>query len=202
MSGVPILVEAAALPVLVVGGGPVAARKAGIFAGAGAAVRVVAVEASPALRALAAAGAVALDERAYASEDVGDAVLVVAATSDRAVNARVASDARAAGRLVNVVDAPDTGTFATMATHRAGGLAVGVTAGGVPGAAARIRDAIARRYDDRYASALERLAAMRRAMLERGEDAAWRALAADAIDADFCDVVEQGTLNARLDPWR
>jgi siroheme synthase-like protein len=202
VSGLPILVEVAGLTVLVVGGGAVATRKARAFARAGATVRVIARAASPDMRALADAGSVVLDERDYAPADVGDAVLVVAATEERAVNARVAEDARAAGRLVNVADAPATGSFATMATHHAGHLAIGVSAGGVPGAAARIRDAIAVRFDDRYARTLERLAALRRALLDRGEGEAWRALSDEAFDDAFCDAVEQGTIDARVGTWR
>ncbi|HTK47472.1 MAG TPA: NAD(P)-dependent oxidoreductase [Gemmatimonadaceae bacterium] len=198
----PILVEGSGLPVLVVGGGPVAVRKAAAFARAGASVRVIARAASPQMRALAEASSVALDEREYASSDVGDAVLVVAATADRTVNARVADDARAAGRLVNVADAPATGSFATMATHHAGHLAIGVSAGGVPGAAARIRDAIANRFDDRYARALERIATLRRTLLDRGDGDVWRAVADAALDDAFCDAVEQGTIDARVSAWR
>jgi siroheme synthase-like protein len=200
VSGFPLLVEGAALPVLVVGGGPVAVRKAHMLAASGALVRVVARSATPEMRALAEAGRVALDERPYETPDIGDAVLVVAATNDRATNATVADDARRLHRLVNVADAPDTGTFANMATHRAGHLVVGVSAGGVPGAAARI--AIARRFDSRYAAALELLGALRRSHLARGEGGAWRALSSSAVDEQFCDSVEQGTLDDRVATWR
>jgi siroheme synthase-like protein len=202
VSGVPLLVEGAALPVLVVGGGPVALRKASTLAASGAVVRVIARSATPEMRALADAGRVVLDERAYETADVGDAVLVVAATNDRATNAAVAADARRLHRLVNVADAPETGTFANMATHRAGHLVVGVSAGGVPGAAARIRDAIAARFDSRYAAALELLGALRRSHLARGEGSNWRALSSKAVDERFCDSVEQGTLDDRVSTWR
>ena len=202
MSGVPILVEGAALRVLVVGGGAVAVRKAAAFVAAGASVRIVALEPSPAMRELARATGVALVERAYERGDIGDALLVIAATNDRTTNAAVAGDARAAARLVNVADAPDEGSFATMATHRAGALVVGVTAGGVPGAAARVRDAIARRFDERYAGALSALATLRRSLLDRGATAEWRALAADVIDDEFIDTVESGTFDARVSAWR
>ena len=202
MSGFPLLVEGAALPVLVVGGGPVAVRKANALAASGAKVRVVARAATPEMRALADAGRVVLDERSYESQDIGDAVLVVAATNDRATNAAVADDARRLHRLVNVADAPETGTFANMATHRAGHLVVGVSAGGVPGAAARIRDAIAARFDSRYAAALELLGALRRKHLARGEGGTWRALSSSAMDERFCDSVEQGTLDDRVSTWR
>jgi siroheme synthase (precorrin-2 oxidase/ferrochelatase) len=47
VSGFPLLVEGAALPVLVVGGGPVAVRKANALAASGAKVRVVARAATP-----------------------------------------------------------------------------------------------------------------------------------------------------------
>lgn len=202
MSGVPILLEGSALTVLVVGGGAVAVRKAAAFAAAGAAVRVVARAPSAAMRALAEGGGVVLQVRAYARDDIGDAALVIAATNDRATNAEVADDAHASSRLVNVADAPETGSFATMATHRAGGLVVGVSAGGVPGAAARVRDAIAGRFDARYATALAGLAALRRSLLERGASAEWREIAAQAFDADFCESVESGALDARVAAWR
>ena len=202
MSGLPILVEGSALTVLVVGGGPVAVRKASAFAGAGAPVRVVARDVSPAMRELAASGRVTLDERSYEPGDVRDATLVVAATNDRSVNAAIAEDARAARRLVNVADAPDDGSFATMATHRAGSLVIGVSAGGVPGAAARVRDALAERFDQRYAAALADLVTLRRSLLANGQSAKWRSLSSEVIDPRFCDAVEEGALDERVASWR
>jgi siroheme synthase (precorrin-2 oxidase/ferrochelatase) len=89
-----------------------------------------------------------------------------------------------------------------MATHRAGTLVVGVSAGGVPGAAARVRDEVAARFDDRYADALRRLASVRRAMIERGASAEWRALASEILDESFRDAVESGALEARMATWR
>ena len=202
MSGIPVLLEGAALTVLVVGGGPVAVRKASAFAAAGASVRVVSREPSPEMRELARAHAFSLEERVYEPTDVADAMLVVAATNDRSVNAAIAADGRASARLVNVADAPDEGSFATMATHRSGTLVVGVSAGGVPGAAARIRDVVAGRFDARYDDALRRLAALRRTMIGRGGSTEWRAFASEVLDEDFCDTVETGALEARLAAWR
>jgi precorrin-2 dehydrogenase / sirohydrochlorin ferrochelatase len=202
VSGLPIHVEGSALRAVVVGGGAVAARKAAALSSVGASVRVVATAAHADMRALADADRVTLVERAYASGDIGDALLVVAATDDRAVNARVADDARAANRLVNVADHPDSGSFATMAAHRAGSLVIGVSAGGVPGAAARIRDAIALRFDERYARAIGRLAELRRTLIDRREGATWRALSADVLDERFCEAVETGGIDAQVKPWR
>jgi siroheme synthase-like protein len=202
VSGLPILVEGSRLRALVVGGGAVAARKAAALADAGVRVRVVALAAGDAVRAMGAEGRVVLEERAYAAGDVGDAQLVVAATSDRAVNAAVSAEATIAGRLVNVADAPDDGSFATMATHRSGALVVGVSAGGVPGAAARIRDAIAARFDARYAGALGELGAIRRRLIDRGDGARWRTLSRAVIGPAFCESVEQGSLDEQVASWR
>ena len=202
MSGLPILVEGSTLTVLVVGGGPVAVRKAGAFAGSGAMVRVVAPELSPEMRELARNGRVRAEERAYEAGDLGDAMLVVAATNDRSVNAAIAEDARAARRLVNVADVPEDGSFATMATHRAGSLVIGVSAGGVPGAAARVRDALAERFDQRYAEALADLVSLRRSLVANGEGARWRTLSSEVIDPTFCDAVEDGVLDERVASWR
>jgi siroheme synthase-like protein len=202
VSGLPILVEGSALTVLVVGGGAVAVRKATALAGAGATVRVVAREASAAMRELAQGGRISLEERAYVPADMGDSMLVVAATNDRSVNATIAAQARATRRLVNVADAPDEGSFATMATHRAGSLVIGVSAGGVPGAAARVRDALAARFDQRYAGALSDLVTLRRSLLARGQGARWRSLSSEVIDDRFCDAVEEGALGERMASWR
>lgn len=202
MSGLPILLEGTGLRVLVVGGGTVASRKAAVLLEAGARVRVVAPALSLPMRVIANAGRVELIERPYAPGDIGDAQLVVAATDDREVNAAVTEDARAANRLVNVADAPAQGNFATMATHRSGALVIGVSAGGVPRAAVRIRDAIAARFDSRYARALADLMALRRALIDRGEGAAWRARSASVLDAGFCDLVERGDLGERVAEWR
>ena len=201
MSGVPILIDGAGLRVLIVGAGAVATRKCAAFLNAGARVRVVAPHATEELRHLAATEQVHWLARAYEPADLGDAQLVVAATADRAVNAKVAVDARAVHRLVNVADAPDDGTFTMMAVHRSGALVVGVSAGGVPGAAARIRDAIARRFDGRYARALERLAGMRQTALDRGDGERWRIMARGVVDGDFCQSIEENTFDERVTSW-
>lgn len=202
MSGIPILVDAPSVRVLVVGGGPVAVRKACLFANAGARVRVVAREPSDDMRAAAVEHGIRLALRDYDRVDIGDAELVIAATNDRAVNAAIACDARAAHRLVNVVDASDEGSFATMAVHREGMLAIGVSAGGVPTAASRIRDAIAQRFDARYAQVIDALSERRKQLLAADDGSEWRRVNAALLDERFCESVEQGTLWDRTSAWR
>lgn len=73
---------------------------------------------------------------------------------------------------------------------------------GVPAAAARVRDVIAQRFDQRYADAIEFLVTARAALLSRGEPDGWRALADDVVSQDFCDLVEGGEFEKRMTPWR
>jgi siroheme synthase-like protein len=202
VSAYPLMLDGARLEALVVGGGAVATRKVRGLLDAGARVRVVAPEVSDDLAALEGAShGLAIERRGYESGDAGRALLVIAATDDREVNARVASDALALGRLVNVADAPDEGNCTTAATHRAGELTVAVTAGGVPAAAARVRDLVATRLDARYAEALARLAALRRRVLAERGTAAWRAVVDDVVGEDFCPAVESGVLLERVATW-
>jgi precorrin-2 dehydrogenase/sirohydrochlorin ferrochelatase len=203
VSGLPILVHGASVTAVIVGGGAVAARKAEALLACGARVRVIAPELAPALRATAAAGPrLTLVERAYQSGDLGDAELVFAATSSRAVNLAVAADARALHRLVSVADGGDDGSFGGMAVHRAGDVVVAVSAGGVPAAALRIRDAVAALVGPAFGDAVSALGALRQRMLRDGERARWRAASAELLGPTFCDDVRAGRLVARVAEWR
>lgn len=82
-------------PVLVVGGGPVATRRAKGLLDAGARVTVVAPDASAGLRELAGAGLLTWEPRTYSSSDVDGVWFVQTATGDPAVDAQVSADAEA-----------------------------------------------------------------------------------------------------------
>jgi siroheme synthase (precorrin-2 oxidase/ferrochelatase) len=141
-----------------------------------------------------------LVERSYRSDDIGSATLVIAATNVRAVNAQVTADASRACRLINVADASAEGHFVTVAAYRADPLVIGVSSG-VPKAAARIRDAIALRFDARYRAAVSGLAALRRQLLSRGDAGGWHTAESALIDEQFCARVEDGTFAERLVEW-
>jgi len=203
MSGYPLLLEGTRVRALVVGGGRIAHRKAMALLERGAAVRVVAPEIGAALRD--AAGQwprLTLVERPYVGDDIADAVLVIAATNVREVNAAITADATARGRLVNVADFPEDGNCVTVASHSSGPLVVGVSAGGVPDAARRVRDAIARRFDARYGTAVTMLAALRRELLGAGDRDGWHAAKRDLVGDDFCGVVERDGFAECVASWR
>jgi len=175
--GYPVVLDLADVPVLVVGAGPIAARKVAGLAAAGAAVRVVAERVSDALDREAVAD---LRIRAYRPEDLTGVRLVVTATGDPAVDARVAGDARAAGLWVNAADQPADCTFILPAVARRGPLSIAVsTDGNSPALARRIRDhAGALLGEDVAALALE-LAERRREVRNAGgstEDVDWSSL--------------------------
>ena len=201
MSGIPVLVEASGLRVLIVGGGAVGARKARQFALAGAEVRVIAPSFCEDMEHLVAERGLFVELRPYEAGDIGDAHLVFAATNDRQVNADVARDAEAGNRLLNAADQSDEGNFAVMAAHHRGPLTIGVSAGGVPAAALRIRDAIAERFDARYGDALSELKALRKRLIAVGEAHRWREKSPELINDEFCDAVERGELSGRIAQW-
>ncbi|MDQ4079762.1 MAG: bifunctional precorrin-2 dehydrogenase/sirohydrochlorin ferrochelatase, partial [Gemmatimonadota bacterium] len=201
VSGIPVMLQGEAIRALIVGGGRVAARKAKSLLDAGATVHVVAPKIGNEFTSLDAPG-LTIARQAFSENDFDQVNVVIAATDDPGLNARVARLAKRTNRLVSVADAPAEGNFVSMATHRAGDLVVGVSAGGVPRAAARIRDAIAARFDARYARAIDVLRTRRRRLLDSGKRAEWDRATSELVDERFCARVESGALAAEADAWR
>ena len=201
MSDFPISLHGERITAVIVGGGSVATRKARALIDAGARVTVVAPDVTAELADAERLRQVAIVHEEYDRDRIKGATLVIAATDSRDVNAQVAVDAQANGQLVNITDYPDEGNFHTMALHRIGDVTIAVSAGGVPGAAARIRDAIADRFDARYERAVSVLRALRSRSLAIGDNR-WQDAASKLLDRDFCDSVENGTFADRVSPWR
>lgn len=130
-------------PVLVVGGGPVAARRAKGLLDAGARVTVVAPVASAALLELADAGLLTWEQRTYQPSDVDAAWFVQTATGDAAVDAQVSADAEA--QRIWCVNASDHEASAawTPAVAVVDNVHIAVNAGGDPRRAMALRDAVA-----------------------------------------------------------
>lgn len=118
---------------LVVGGGPVAARKTAGLVRAGAEVTVVAPRIDPAIESL----AVHIERRPYRTGEAGAYQLVLTATGVPVVDRAVAADAEAAGRWVNSADDAEHCSFLLPAVHRQGSVTVAVSTGGASPALAR-----------------------------------------------------------------
>lgn len=120
----PLFVDLRSKRAVVVGGGAVACRRAGILAAFGADVTVIAPEwkgRTPPPKLL---------SRPYEEGDLAGAFLAVAATDDRGVNRRVGEEAARLGIPVSVADAPEECTFFFPAVCLGDGLVAGVVSDG------------------------------------------------------------------------
>jgi uroporphyrin-III C-methyltransferase / precorrin-2 dehydrogenase / sirohydrochlorin ferrochelatase len=141
MSGLPdypLALSMAGKRAVVVGGGRVARRRVLRLLEAGAHVVVIAPEVDPELAVL----PIAVLRREYQDGDLATAWLAHAATSDPAVNARVAAEAeRCRIWCVRADDAAASPAW-TPAVARHGDIAVAITAGGDPRRVQRLRAAV------------------------------------------------------------
>ncbi len=138
MDYLPIFIDVRGRACLVVGGGEVALRKVELLQRAGARVRVVAPRLCAPLRALARAEGFEVAQRAYTARDLRGVHLVVAATDQPGVNARVAAHARARALLVNVVDEPALCSFIMPAIIDRSPVLVAVSTAGASPSLARL----------------------------------------------------------------
>lgn len=158
----PIMLDIQGKLVVMIGGGAVAERKAGPLLEAGAELVVVSPALSGALSAAAQAGRLKWICRPYAPGDLAGAVLVYAASGDRAVNEAVAGEARNLGLPVNVASHAEAGSFITPGLLRRGRLTVAVsTSGAGPSAAAEITQQIAGLLGEEYEPYLDFLYELR-----------------------------------------
>jgi uroporphyrin-III C-methyltransferase/precorrin-2 dehydrogenase/sirohydrochlorin ferrochelatase len=167
MDYLPIFLRVQSRPVLVVGGGQVAARKVAWFLKAGAQVTVVAPELHPELVALAERGALIHIAAQFGETHLGNAVAVVAATDDADTNAGVSHAARARRIPVNVVDDPALSTFIFPAIIDRSPILVAVSSSGhAPVLARWVREQIEALLPARL-GALARFMGAQRAAVQR-----------------------------------
>lgn len=177
---------------LVVGGGPVAARKLDALAEAEAEIIVIAPSVSPRMAAAVSRHQVSVIQRAFREDDLDGAFLVIAATNDRAVNQQVANAARARGILVNCADDPAHCDFVLPAVVRRGNVHVAVTTGGrSPALARHLRERLEAQIPVGYAALADVVARVRAALRSEGiavDAASWQ----EAIQEDVLALAEAG----------
>jgi len=143
MSHFPLFADLGGQPCLVVGGGEVAARKVARLLLAAADVTVNAPELCANLADLAANGRIRHAAGGFDPALVRDRILIIAATSDRQVNERVAKAARDAMCLCNVVDDAELSTCIMPAVVNRDPLVIAVGSNGhSPVLARRLRQQI------------------------------------------------------------
>jgi sirohydrochlorin cobaltochelatase len=126
--------------VVAVGGGCVNRRRVPKLLAAGASVTVVAPELHPALVELAEAGSINWRNREFRESDLDGAWYVLAATDDRATNARVAAAAQARHTFCVRADKADLGSAWTPATADIAGASIAVLASHDPRRSVALRN--------------------------------------------------------------
>jgi uroporphyrin-III C-methyltransferase/precorrin-2 dehydrogenase/sirohydrochlorin ferrochelatase len=160
----PIFLELENRDCLVVGGGRVAARKAGLLRRAGARVQVVAPQLCDELKQQADAGGINWLQREFTDGDIEGKVLVIAGTGNSEVNRRVSELAKQANIPVNVVDQPELCSFIVPSIIDRSPVQVAVSTGGHSPVLARLLRA---RLESYVPAAYGRLAKLVESFRER-----------------------------------
>ena len=188
----PIMLDLQGRPCLVVGGGVVAGRKIEGLLEAGARVTVVSPTLAPAVLDIARDGRLRWRPREYVSGDLAGFALVMVATDDRAVNRRVAAEARERAVWINCADDPERSDFILPSVLRRGPLTVTVSTGGASPMVARlVREELEGVLPADYGTLTEVVAEVRRSLRERGIALyadRWRA----ALDTELKRLVAAG----------
>jgi precorrin-2 dehydrogenase/sirohydrochlorin ferrochelatase len=195
----PVNLDLSGRKVLVVGGGPVAARKVAGLLRAGAAVTVVAPDA---VAEIAEDPDVRWHQRAYRRGEVASYRLAVTATDDPAVNRQVARDGDAANVFVNSADDPANCSFILPAVVTRGDLQIAISTNGrSPAMSAWVRKRLEQTFTDVHAQLLELLSGVRdevRAAHGTSELPGWEAV----IDDELVTLVATGEIEVARDRVR
>jgi len=137
----PLFADLHDRPVLLVGGGAIAERKAQLLLDAGARLSVGAPTLTATLQAWCSAGRIAHLPGPFQPGWIQGQRLVIAATDDVAVNRQVAAAAEAHNVFVNVVDNVELSSFQVPATVHRTPLVIAISSGGAaPMLARRVRE--------------------------------------------------------------
>ncbi|MBB4681934.1 uroporphyrinogen-III C-methyltransferase [Crossiella cryophila] len=128
--------------VVIIGAGTVAQRRLPRLVAVGAAVEVIAPEATPAVDAMAQAGEITWTRRRYTEGDLDAAWYALACADDPEVNAAVVAEAEARRVFCVRADIGVKGTAVTPAMGEHDGLLFGVLSGGRPLRSAAVRDTV------------------------------------------------------------
>jgi precorrin-2 dehydrogenase/sirohydrochlorin ferrochelatase len=193
----PMFMKLDGRQILVVGAGKVGEPKIAGLLETGARIRVVALEATPAVREWAKTGRIELDLRPFTSSDLDGAFLAVVATSSRSLNERIYRDAQVRRVLCNVVDVPDLCDFFYPSVVRRGDLQIAVsTAGQSPSLAQKIRQQLEKQFGPGYAEWVAELGATRKLILgsdldkERKLDLLHSLASREAVEAALAEIPE------------
>ncbi|MGA2076055.1 MAG: bifunctional precorrin-2 dehydrogenase/sirohydrochlorin ferrochelatase [Terriglobia bacterium] len=166
MSLFPIFLKLINRPCLVVGAGQVGESKVEGLLAAGAAVKVVAPEATETVMQWARAGKIDWHPRLFEPADLDRKFLVVVATPLHELNDSIYHEAQRRGVLCNVVDDPPRCDFYYPAVVNRGKLQIAISTNGQsPALAQRLRRELEQQFGPEYGGWIKALGSERRHLL-------------------------------------
>jgi precorrin-2 dehydrogenase/sirohydrochlorin ferrochelatase len=158
----PLFVNLQGKRCVVIGAGSVAEKRVIALQEQGAVIRLVAPQATSALKELAATGAISWMRSLYYPAHLEGAFLVVAATDLREINKAVARDANERNMLVCCADDAAVGNYITGASIERGELKIALTTSGVsPTLTAIIKSRIESQFPDEWSAWVDLFGAIR-----------------------------------------
>ena len=193
----PVFVSLRDRLVILVGGGPVARRKARMLLRHGARIRVIAPNVDEELLRLADEGAIEVLQREYVDGNLEGAFLVFIATDDPTVNEAAYRECRRRGILVNTVDEPRLSDFISASILARGDLQIAVsTSGACPRLARRIREHLDDEFGPEYKTYLEVLGEARTEVIHSNlTESEKRDLIDALLDSNILDLILGGKVD-------
>ena len=196
MGYLPLTMNLAKCPCVVLGGGEVATKRVEFLVDGGAIVDVVSPAVTRRIADLAESGRLRLSSRRYRRGDLNRCRLAFDATNDEKVHQEVGAEAARRGVLLNVADRPALCTFIMPAIVKRGGLMIAVSTGGrSPAFSARMRRELERRFGREYGTAVDILGRVRRLLSDLPNDERKRRLRRLA-DSSLPSLLDQGDTGA------
>lgn len=130
MDFLPLFFQLNNKPCLIIGGGQIALRKAGLISKAGAILHVVAHDIDPQLLTLVNDSGGQYRQGDYSVDDLNNKFLVIAATDNQSLNRQVSVDAHRQHIPVNVVDSPELCSVILPAIIDRSPMIIAVSSGG------------------------------------------------------------------------
>jgi precorrin-2 dehydrogenase/sirohydrochlorin ferrochelatase len=194
MKPYPIMMILQSKPVIVIGGGRVAARKVPHLLECGAQVTIVSPELVHDLKELTRQGLVQWIQKEF---DAGlfdrfpSPVLVFGTTDRREVNVAIYEAATERGIPCNIADVPDLCSFIVPGTVRQGDMTIAVSTGGAsPALTRRIREDLQERFGPEYCLMTRLMAGLRREILSLGATSQEnKPLFMSIVDSDLLDAL-------------
>lgn len=163
MAKYPINLDLTEKRVVVIGAGPIAARKVLSLHQADADILVIAKQIHPEFDKLCKHLPISILQQPYSPDHLENATIAIAATSDNDLNKKIYADCKTRGILCNVVDVPGLCDFYVPAVINRGSLQITVaTDGKCPAYAAHIRQKLEQLFTEEHANFLDALETQRK----------------------------------------